>query len=72
MLLRKYQPDRPRPYRLLFYPLPCVVALVGWSYLYLAAGWAFIVLGLATLASGAVAFVAWSWWTRRWPFAAAA
>lgn len=68
VLLRRTQPERPRPYRMFLYPMPCVVALIGWLYVYLAAGLAYIVLGLATLAVGATAFTVWSWWTRRWPF----
>jgi amino acid transporter len=67
-LLRRRQPNRPRPYRLWFYPLPCVLALAGWTYLYVAAGWPFIVFGVATLAAGVVVFLGWSWRTRRWPF----
>jgi hypothetical protein len=51
------------------YPLPCLLALAGWLYLYLTADPLFIVLGLATLAAGLVAFVTWSWRTGKWPFA---
>lgn len=68
MLLRKMQPDRPRPYRIWLYPLPCFVALVGWLYMYLAAGLLFIAVGLMTLTAGAAVFFVWTWWTRRWPF----
>jgi amino acid transporter len=71
MLLRHREPDRPRPYRVWLYPLPCLLALAGWLSLYATADRLFIALGLATLAAGVVAFVLWSWATRRWPFAAA-
>jgi amino acid transporter len=70
MLLRKYQPERPRPYRMLLYPLPCIAALVGWLYVYCCAGVEYMVLGLTTMLAGMLVFFAWSWWTRRWPFAA--
>lgn len=69
MLLRRRRPDLPRPYRIWFYPVPCLLALVGWLYLYVSAGGLFILLGLATLAAGVVAFLAWSARTRTWPFA---
>ncbi len=59
MILRKTQPDRPRPYRIWLYPLPCLVALVGWLYLYASAGWLFIAIGLATLVAGLLAYAAW-------------
>jgi amino acid transporter len=68
VLLRRRRPDLPRPYRMWLYPLPCLLALAGWLYLYVTAQWVFIVLGAATLAAGAVAFVLWSRWTPGWPF----
>jgi amino acid transporter len=70
MLLRARQPDRPRPYRIWLYPLPCLVALVGWLYLYASARWPFIVIGAATLAAGVPAFLLWSARERSWPFEA--
>ena len=36
ILLRNLQPDRPRPWRMWLYPLPCVVALAGWLFVYAA------------------------------------
>jgi amino acid transporter len=72
MLLRRLQPDRPRPYRIWLYPLPCLLALVGWLYLYCSAGWMYIGLGLVTLLAGVLVFVLWSWRTGQWPFGVAA
>jgi amino acid transporter len=68
MLLRRLQPDRPRPYRIWLYPLPCAAALVGWLFMYYSSGWQFMALGVATLAAGAVAFIAWSAARKTWPF----
>jgi amino acid transporter len=68
VLLRRREPDRPWPFRMWLYPLPCGVALVGWLYLYASAGLPFIALGLATLLAGVVAFLGWSWRAGRWPF----
>jgi len=68
MLLRRRQPDRPRPYRMWLYPLPCAAALTGWLYVYCAAGQEFIALGLVTLVAGVLAFLLWSHRTRQWPF----
>jgi amino acid transporter len=68
MLLRRLQPVLARPYRIWLYPLPCLLALAGWLFLYWAAGWLYILLGLATLMAGVLVFLAWSWRTRRWPF----
>jgi hypothetical protein len=44
------------------YPLPCGLALLGWLYLYISAGLPFIVLGLATMGAGVLAYL---FWTRR-------
>jgi amino acid transporter len=69
MLLRRQQPNRPRPYRIWLYPLPCGLALVGWLYMYVCSGWPFVLLGLVTLGVGLVVFLLWSWNSRSWPFA---
>jgi amino acid transporter len=71
MLLRATQPDRPRPYRIWLYPLPCLIALAGWLYLYASSDWLFICIGAVTLTAGVVAFLVWSAWARTWPFASA-
>jgi APA family basic amino acid/polyamine antiporter len=68
MLLRYHQPDRPRPFRMWLYPLPCLLALVGWLYLYVSAPWLWIGLGTGTLVLGIVVFFVWSYHTARWPF----
>jgi amino acid transporter len=68
VLLRTYQPERYRPYKMVLYPLPCLLALVGWLYLYWSAGWIFILLGIGTLTAGVLVFLLWSRHTRTWPF----
>lgn len=68
MLLRKLQPNRPRPYRIWLYPLPCLLALIGWLFMYLSAGIPFIALGAVTLLVGVGAFLAWSASRKTWPF----
>src|SRR5262249_22047670 len=68
ILLRKSRPELPRPYRMWLYPLPSLLALVGWLYVYLTSGGLFIALGLGTLAAGVLVFLAWSRRTGRWPF----
>jgi amino acid transporter len=59
------------PYRMPLYPLPAVVAFVGWAYVFLTSGWAYIAVGLATLAAGVVAFLLRARSTTTWPFAGA-
>jgi amino acid transporter len=72
-VLRRRQPGLRRPYRMWLYPVPAVVALVGWLVIY---GYADknspgrhpIEWSLAWVALGAVAFVLWSRYEKVWPF----
>jgi hypothetical protein len=41
------------------YPLPSVLALIGWIYVFATSGWPFVLGGLGMLASGAAAFAVW-------------
>jgi amino acid transporter len=68
VLLRRARPDLPRPFRIWLYPLPCLVALGGWLFVYLSSGWLFIGLGVATLAAGVLVFLAWAGMRGDWPF----
>ena len=38
---------------------PALVALAGWSYIFVTSGWIYVAFGLAVLASGMVAFALW-------------
>jgi len=68
-LLRKQSPKTARPYRMWLYPLPSIVALVGWIFIFATTEWPVILLGVGTLLLGAIFFLGWSWYTQRWPFA---
>jgi amino acid transporter len=73
-LLRKRNPESSRPYRMWLYPLPSLAALVGWIFVFTtsAASEPLVVLfGLGLLLLGGLAFIAWSWHVRSWPFAPA-
>lgn len=71
ILLRKRAPDMRRPYKMWLYPLPCLIALIGWVFIFATTAWPVMLLGLGTLALGAVFFFVWSRYTKRWPFASA-
>jgi amino acid transporter len=68
VVLRRRQPGLNRPYRMWLYPVPCVVALVGWIFIYYSAGLQPVLLSLAWLAVGIVAFGVWAKVERTWPF----
>jgi amino acid transporter len=69
-LLRRRAPDMPRPFRMWLYPLPSLVALLGWIFIFATTPPTVIAFGLGALALGAVCFVVWSWKGRTWPFEA--
>jgi amino acid transporter len=58
------------PYRMWLFPLPALIAFVGWAYVFEQAGNAAITYGLATLAAGVAVFCVWAARARAWPFAA--
>jgi amino acid transporter len=70
-LLRRTQPNRPRPFRVWLAPLPCGLALAGFLYIYAAMEGKFIVASSLTLATGIVVFLLWSRRMGEWPFASA-
>jgi len=69
--LRAVRPDMPRPFRMWLYPLPALIALVGWVFVLGTSEPLVILFGLVTLALGIGVFFLWSWRTRHWPFGAA-
>lgn len=69
ILLRNMQPNRPRPWRMWLYPLPCLIALFGWLFVYVTTGRLFILIGASTLAIGVVVFLIWAKRRGDWPFA---
>ncbi len=68
IVLRRRQPDLPRPYRQWLYPVPTIVALAGWIYIYISATWLSIGLSLCWIAIGCVAFLIYAKAERTWPF----
>jgi amino acid transporter len=68
-ILRRTAPDMPRPFKVWFYPVPNLVALFGWVFLFSTSGPEVIGFGLGTLALGFVAYFVWAKRTGQWPFA---
>ncbi|HEX6627475.1 MAG TPA: amino acid permease [Gemmatimonadaceae bacterium] len=68
ILLRKNRPDMPRPYRMWLYPVPALIALLGWIFVFATTQFRVILFGIAVLGLGVLAFLLWSWNTKRWPF----
>jgi amino acid transporter len=70
VMLRRSRPDMARPYRMWFYPVPTIVAGLGWVFIFATTGAAIVAFSLGALALGVVSYLAWSWRTRAWPFRA--
>ncbi len=68
VLIRRKRPDIERPFKMWFYPLPVVISLVGYLYVFSSLGLHFILFGLGTLAIGVLAFLAVARGTHQWPF----
>ncbi len=68
MLLRRHAPHLPRPYRMWLYPVPALVALAGWTFVFATTQLEVILFGVGVLALGGLTFLVWSWRTGRWPF----
>ena len=68
-LLRRRAPDMPRPYRMWLYPLPSLIALLGWIFIFATTPPETIAFGLGALLLGLLCFGAWSWKGKKWPFA---
>jgi amino acid transporter len=66
--LRRQSPQMERPFRMWLYPLPALIALVGWIFLFGTADGATLLYSVVVLAAGIGLFLIWSRWTRRWPF----
>jgi len=68
MWLRRQSPQMERPFRMWLYPLPALIALTGWVFLFGTSDGATMLYALVALAAGVGLFLIWSRWTRRWPF----
>jgi len=69
IVLRRRQPNLNRPYRMFLYPLPAIIAVIGWVYVYYASGLLPILLSIAWVAAGVVAYLLWARFVEHtWPF----
>ncbi len=59
-MLRKHKPNMDRPYRIWLYPVPNLIALIGWVFIFITAGSRIIIFSLAALLLGIGCFFIWS------------
>ncbi|MEO6727207.1 MAG: amino acid permease [Blastocatellia bacterium] len=67
-LLRKNAPQLDRPYRIWLYPIPSLIALVGWLFIFVTMEWQIKLYSLAAFVVGIVCFLIWAISTSKWPF----
>jgi amino acid transporter len=52
-------------FRMALYPIPSVIAIAGWEFIFDTTDWVYIAGGTASLAAGIAAYGVWSWWRAR-------
>jgi hypothetical protein len=50
------------------YPVPAVIAMLGWLFVFATTELRVIAFGVGVLALGCVAFLLWSWNSKLWPY----
>jgi amino acid transporter len=54
--IRRHRPEITLPFRMWLYPVPSVIAAIGWMYIFATSGWKYVGFGLLTMAAGVVVF----------------
>ncbi len=67
-VLRRTQPGLHRPFRMWLYPIPSVIAFLGFALIFISSGVDAIALGSAWLVVGVGLYLAWAKVHREWPF----
>jgi APA family basic amino acid/polyamine antiporter len=57
--LRNHRAEIVRPFRMWLYPLPSIIAFMGWACIFATSGWNFVGFGLLTLVAGVAAYYVW-------------
>jgi len=70
IVLRIRRPDLPRPFRMWLYPLPALLASVGFIFILVSRTNSMLQIryALVILASGTAIYLVRSWRNRQWPF----
>lgn len=67
-LIRRNRPHLHRPFRMPLYPLPSIIALLGWLYILVASGLRYIIAGICLLTIGVIAYLLRAHRAQEWPF----
>jgi amino acid transporter len=58
-ILRTQRPEAPLPFRMWLYPVPSLLALLGWIFMWVTSGWTLLLGGLVVILSGTEVFIRW-------------
>lgn len=67
-LLRKDNPELKRPFKMWLYPIPSIIAFIGFSFIFISSGIEAISLGLIWIAIGTGFYLLWAKHNMEWPF----
>ena len=73
-IMRRYRHEINLPFKMWLYPLPAILALIGWLYVFVSplgqpGGLSFMLYAFGTIVLGLIAFLALAAQKRDWPFA---
>jgi amino acid transporter len=74
-IMRRYRHEIKLPFKMWLYPLPAILALIGWLYVFVSplgqpGGLSFMLYAFGTIILGLIAFLVLAAQKREWPFAA--
>jgi amino acid transporter len=67
-LIRAYRHDIERPFKMWLFPLPALISMTGYTYVFLSLGTRYILFGLGTLLLGVVVYLIGAQRQKEWPF----
>jgi amino acid transporter len=68
VLIRRNRPDIKRPFRMPLYPLPVILASLGWLYILYESGAIYIARGLGLVLAGTCIYLLRANRLKQWPF----
>lgn len=72
ILLRLRWPPGRLPWKMWFYPVPAVLAILGWVGIFISTGWKLMLGATGAMAVGLAVFIGRAYWLKQWPFVEAA
>jgi hypothetical protein len=68
IILHRKKPAGFFPFKMWFYPLPAVIAIIMWLGLFFSTGKYLAISGLIVIAIGVGVYFIWAYYKKEWPF----